>query len=399
MPIFNYKARNGAGMTESGKVEANTVDSAANMLRERNLFIISIAQNRNFNLLVPKVGTGVAFGEVVIFTRQFATMIEAGLSLTQALHLLASQSKVSLAQVLQKVVEDIEGGSGLSDALGRYPKVFDGTYVQLVKAGEASGALDEVLMRLADNMEEQNELQGKIVGAMIYPAVVVVVMIAVFIVMMVMVIPQLTAVFDEMGAELPVATKLLMALSDFMIHFWYILIAGVFGLVCLFRLWLKPVKNQILWDRFLLWLPIFGDLRKKTILTEFTRTMSLLLRTGIPLVDGLDISTKSVKSIVYRNALADTTDKVQKGVSLGKAIGLYKEFPPLVTQMINVGEETGKLDDVLKRVSTYYKQETERAVAGLMSAIEPIIMVILGVAVGFMVFAIIVPINNLADQM
>lgn len=396
MPFYTYKARNQAGLVETGKVEAVTSNNAANVLRERGLFIISIKEIKKS--IFSSFGQGVKFEEVVIFTRQFSTMIEAGLSLTQALHLLASQNKPGFATIINQIVVEVEGGSTLTDALAKHPKVFNNTYIQLIKAGEASGALDEVLSRLADNMEEENELKGKIIGAMIYPAVVVLVMVIVFIIMMVVVIPQLTSVFAELGAELPLPTKILMGVSDFMQKFWWTIPGFLAVFYFIFLWWHKPRKNQLLFDQFLFKLPIFGELRKKTILTEFTRTMSLLLRTGIPLVSALEICTKSVTSILYRDALGDTKEKVEKGISMGKAIGIYQEFPPLISQMILVGEETGKLDDVLARVSKYYKAETERAVAGSMAAIEPLIMIVLGIGVAFLVFAIILPINNLSQQ-
>lgn len=402
MPFFNYKAKNQTGQIENGKVEAADRDAAAQVLRERGLFIINIKDFKEGlfkeGSLKIKIGSGVNMSELVTFTRQLATMIQAGLSLTQSLKILADQAKPDFAEIIKQLLADIESGMSLGDALARHPKVFNETYIQLVKAGETGGALDEVFERLADYMESQKEFKGKVTSALIYPAVVVLVMVGVVILMLVMVIPQLVSVFEEFGAELPLPTRILIGMSNFMVGYWWVLIVAIVAISSFFYVWKKKEKNQYLMDRFLLNMPVVGDLQKKVILADFSSTLSLLLRTGIPVVESLKLATRGVTNLVYKYELHDVEDKVVRGVSMAKSIGIYSDFPPIVPQMIQVGEETGQLDEVLAKVANYFKSESDRAIGNIMTAIEPLIMVVLGAGVAFLVMAIILPINDLANQ-
>ncbi|MCA9368872.1 type II secretion system F family protein, partial [Candidatus Woesebacteria bacterium] len=277
-------------------------------------------------------------------------------------------------------------------------KEFSKVYIQLVRAGEAGGVLDEVLNRLAENMEKQKEFRAKTKGAMIYPIIVTIAMVVVGFIMMIFVIPKLTEMYKDFGAQLPLPTLVLIGISDFMVNFWYIVLGGMAAAFAVFSRWKKTPVGHLQWDSFVLKVPIFGILRQKTILTEFTRTLSLLLGSGISLLQALEIVTDGVENLVYQNALKEATKQVEKGVSLSQSISRYESFPPILQQMISVGEETGKLDDVLFKLSKYFEQEAEQAVKNLTAAMEPLIMVVLGVGVGAMVIAVIMPIYNLTSQ-
>lgn len=397
MPFFSYKAKNSNGETQKGKVEAVSQEKAAETLQERGLLVIALTPIAE-RATIGKSSQTMSFADTVIFTRQLASMVEAGLTLTNSISLLVQQAKPSVRAVLSRVLSDVEGGMSFTKALEKHPKVFSKTYVYLVQAGESSGSLDEILNRLADTIEEQKEFRGKIVGALVYPSVVIVVMIAVVIVMMTVVVPKLMSVFEEFGAELPLPTKILIGMSDFMVNYWWVMllilaVAGVAGWG-----WYRDPDSQRLVDKWILKLPIVGELRKKTMLTNFTQTLSMLVKSGVPLVDSLALSTESVGSINYRDHLHTVQEKVEKGVGFGEAISTYDDFPPIMQQMISVGEETGKLDDLLARVSLYFKGEASRAISSLMAAFEPLLMVLLGVMVAFLAVAILLPIYDLTGQ-
>lgn len=398
MPFYSYKARNSEGLDQKGRVEATSEEKAAQTLQERGLLVISLTPIADKESLLTKTTQKMTFADTVIFTRQLASMVEAGLTLTNALALLVQQAKPAVRTVLGQILSDLEGGSSFTAALGKHQKVFSKTYIYLVAAGESSGSLDSVLSRLADNMEEQKAFKGKITGALVYPIVVLIVMIAVFVIMMVAVVPKLIEVFQEFDAELPWTTQLLIAISNFMTNFWWLLLILIALLAGGFWLWYRHDQSKRLVDQLFFKIPIIGDLRKKTILTDFTQTMSMLVKSGVPLVDSLTLSTDSVSSINYRDHFAVAKDKVEKGVSFGEALSVYDDFPPIMGQMIQVGEETGKLDDMLFRLSRYFKGEAQQAVAALLAAFEPALMILLGLAVAFLVIAIIMPIYNLTSQ-
>lgn len=399
MAYYTYKVKDQNGRVLSGKIEANSTAQAAITLKDKGYFVIKIQDlSKDFVSQLNISLERVSFADVVNFTRQLATMINAGLSLTNSLSILIEQSKSGLAVVLSKVLSDVESGSALYQAFEKHPKIFDKTYVQLVRAGELSGTLDQILIRLADNMETEKEFKSKVKGAMIYPAFIFATMIIAVVVVMVVVVPKLMQVFTEMNAELPTPTKILIAMSEFTQKFWWVGLIFLGILFAGFKVWLREEKSQIIFDKFLFQLPVFGKLRKKIVLTEFTRTFSLLLKSGINLVEALDVVAEGIDSILFRKHLIAIREKVEKGVSLGEALSLYPDFPPLIYQMVAVGEQTGKLDAILDKVAQYYHNESESAVNGLMKAMEPAIMLVIGVGVGFLAFAILMPIYDLTNQ-
>ncbi len=399
MPFFIYTAKNKLGETVKNKVEAADLKQAVKLLQERELLVIEVKPITESSLAsIRHLFQGVKQDDVVNLTRQLATMISAGLPITSALSILVQQSKPEVSRMVARILQIVEGGEPFSKALEKFPKTFPRIYVQLVRAGEASGALDVVLERLADNLEKSKEFRSKTKGAMIYPAIITIAMVVVGFIMMIFVVPKLTAMYDDFGAELPFMTQVLVNLSDFMVRTWWLLLTAIGGAIYGIKRWKKTKTGDRKISRFLLKLPVIGVLLQKMMLTEFARTLALLLSAGVPLLESLDIVTEGMDNIVYREALKEVTSKVEKGMPLSEALSLYEEFPPILYQMVSVGEETGKLDEVLAKLADYFEMESGQSVKNLTAAMEPLIMIILGVGVGLMVVAIIMPIYNLTGQ-
>ncbi|MBQ6449379.1 type II secretion system F family protein [bacterium] len=399
MPFYDYRVKTQSGKVQKGKVEAASVARAAETLQQKGLFIISIEPVAEGSALKVNGHSGkMKFQDVVIFTRQLAAIVEAGLTLTTGIGILIKQSTPNVKIVLEEILNDLESGKSFSQALEKHPTSFDGSYIYLVQAGESSGSLDIVLNRLADTMENQNEFRNKIVGALIYPAIVILVMIAVVVVMMTMVIPKLISVFEEFGAELPLPTRILMGISNMFVHYWWAMLLAIGVGVSVFWVWYQNPDAKRVVDRISFKVPIYGNLSRKVILTNYTSTLALLVRSGVPLVESLSLAAESVSSIVLRDHLREIQEKVEKGISFGTAIEAYDDFPMIMSQMIKVGEETGKMDEILVKLSSFFHNEASTAVDGLMAAFEPILMVILGLVVAFLVIAIILPIYQLTDQ-
>jgi type II secretory pathway component PulF len=400
MAFFKYKAYTKDGKASTGLVEAATEEQAAKLLKDKELIVASLSVSGEGALTgsfakFQKVG----FSDIVNFTRQMSTMITAGLSIPQSLAILGEQTtNPTFAKVISEIEHQIVGGGNLGDSLSKYPAYFSSIYVSLIRAGEASGLLDKVLTRLAETLESEREFRAKVVGAMIYPAIIVIGMVVVVAVMMIVVMPKLQDLYKDFNLELPVTTKILMGISNFFVQKWWVVILGAFGTGYAFSRWRKTALGERLIDTYMLKIPLFGTLQKKSILVEFTRTLAMLLASGIHILDALRVLKDSLGNVIYRDAVDDITKRVEKGFSLGDTFSSHKEFPPIVSQMIKVGEETGKMDDTLAKLSTYFQSETENLVKGLTTAIEPIIMVILGVGVGFIVFSVITPIYNLTAQ-
>jgi len=400
MKRFIYKAKDKSGQVATGEVEASSDQVAAKLVRSKGLIVISLKTKREFGLnLIKKYKDRITFADVSTFTRQLATMVNAGLPITEALVILRSQAKGSMQKMAAQVLADVEGGEALSTALSRHPKVFSPTYIALVKSGEVGGVMDEVLVRLADNLEKQQEFKGKVKGALIYPAIIIVGMVIVGFIMMIFVIPRLTSLYSDFNAELPTPTKILIGLSNFAIHFWPLFLilfgAGFYGL----SLYRKTPRGRRKIDELIFKVPIFGDLQRQIILTELTQTLSLMVGAGVSILEGLNITAGVVGNRVIADALRDTAKQVEKGFPVAFSFAKHPEaFPFILSQMVAVGEETGKMDEVLTKVSHIFEIESDQKVKALTAAIEPIVMVVLGLGVGFLVIAIILPIYNLTSQ-
>lgn len=397
MKKFRYKARDKSGQLVVGEVEAVNEQSAAKLLRDRGYIVISITVAiSGFKSLFSSFGSRVSQADVVAFTRQLATMVNAGLPITESFSILRLQAKPGFQPIIAQILADIEGGQSLSAAIKRHPKVFSPSYIALMKAGETGGVLDKVLARLADNMEKQQEFRGKVKGALIYPVIVVIGMIGVSIVMVVFVIPRLTSLYSQFGAELPLSTRLLTGVSDLIIGYWYIMliILGLLGWA--FTMWSRTRNGKIKIAEITFKLPIVGDLSRQIILTELTRTMSLMVASGVPILETLSVVAEVVDNIIISEAIKDVSRQIEKGFPIAFSFAKHPEsFPYILSQMISVGEETGKMDEVLAKVSHVFEVESEQKVKALTSAIEPIIMLFLGVGVAFLVFSVVLPIYKL----
>ena len=400
MPTYFYKAKNAQGQETRGTVEVGDQKQALAILREKNIYPFFLKEKtENFlTFILKRLIYRVTLTDVSTFTRQLATMISAGLPLTEALVLLKSQGKPALAEATEGILRDVEGGLSLAGALEQHPKIFSPVYVSLVRAGESAGVLDNILNRMADNLESQREFQAKIKGAMIYPIVIVTGMILVATIMMIFVIPKLLSLYQEFDAQLPAATKILISISNLAVKFWWVVVFLLVGLAYAYKMFNSKKSGKRKIDEFKFKIPVAGKLINQTTLAEFTRTLGLLIGAGVPITEALEISAKTANNLVIEEGIVIANKQVEKGLPLSSAIAKNEFFPPIVSQMLSVGEETGKLDEVLLKVSKYFQSESEESLKGLTTAIEPLIMIVLGVGVGFLIIAIILPIYNLTSQ-
>ncbi|MBI2620625.1 type II secretion system F family protein [candidate division WWE3 bacterium] len=399
MPVYIYRAKDGSGRQKSGTVDAKTQTSAVALLKEQGLFVVSLAEHRRpiFEKILD-LG-GVPDTEVAVFTRQLSTMVSSGLPISRALDVLAEQtSNKNMRMILLDVLRAVEGGSALSDAFGRFQNTFSPTYRALVKAGESSGKLDVILNRLADTLDAQRELRASFKGAMVYPAIVFTAMIAVLIIMIVFVVPRLSAMYESLNVELPAVTRYMIAMSDLLVGYWYVFLLVIFGSFAGLKLLSQSDSGRDVITRFVFAIPVFGKINRQKELTEFAGTLSLLIASAIPIVEALNIVSKVAGEPKFRDAILESARYVERGNSLSEYMKSNKVFPPLLTQMAVVGEETGQLDSVLQRVSDFFSGETSRAVKGLSAALEPIILIMLGGMVGLLMVSIITPIYKITNS-
>jgi type IV pilus assembly protein PilC len=398
MAKFVYKAKDSKGESVKGLIEASDQKQALSVLKEKELYCYYLAgKSEGLFPGLTKKFRKVNFSDITAFTRQLATMVNAGLPLTESLAVLSDQDS-TMSEIAGQILRDVKEGRGLSESLKRFPDVFSQVYVALVSAGEAAGILDNILNRLADNMESQREFKGKVKNAMIYPVIVLILMVAVIFGMMVLVIPKLTSLYEEFDAELPQMTKILIGMSNFSSRFWWLILILVGGFVFLSKILLKNLVVRRKVDEYKFKLPIFGKLSKMVAMTEFSRTLGLLVGAGVSLVEGLKIASKTGNNILVEEAILFSSDQVEKGLRLSTVISQIDFFPSIVYQMIAVGEETGKMDEVLSKVSNFFQTESEQAIKGLTTALEPLIMIVLGVGVLFLILAILMPIYNLTSS-
>lgn len=403
MPLFKYTAKDINGKSVSGQVESADEAALVKILQQEGLIPTEVRKHGGkgggITLSFLSFGKGVPYGELVGFTRQLSTMISAGLPLTDSLIILQKQTKsASFAKTLSEVVVAVEGGLSLSQAMSSHPGTFDVIFIKLIESGETGGVLDKVLSKLAQSMEKEREFKSKTKGAFVYPAIVVTVMVVVMSLMMIFVIPKLTGLYAEIGTQLPLVTRIMIGLSNFMIKFWWLLIILIVGFVISFKAFAKTPKGSDLVSKFVLKVPVWGKLRRTLVLTEFTRTLGLLIGTGIPIIVALKTVRDILNSSTYRDGIDVAISRVERGSPLYQPIAANPAFPPIIAQMIRVGEETGKMDEVLSRLSMYFEEESENLVRNLTTAMEPIILVVLGAGVGVMVLSIILPIYNLTAQ-
>lgn len=397
---FKYSARDAKGGKSQGTIDAMDVKAAVASLREMGFLPINIvAEGQGLDLMNLSFGSkNASKKDVTNFTRQLATMITAGLPLTDALNLLKLQSAPAMASVVTSILADVQGGVALSESMARHPEVFSTIYVALIRAGEAAGVVETVLNRLAENMEKSREFTGKVKGAMVYPVIVLVGMVAVMVLMMVFVVPKITTLYGEFNAQLPWSTKLVIGVSNFLIKFWWLAGIMLAGLVAGVRFLLNSPEGRTWWDGIFYKIPIAGALAKNMMLTELTRTLSLLIGAGVAIVDALNISAGAVENVVTERAVKAIAKQVERGFPVSISFSESPIFPSILGQILAVGEETGKMDEVLIKLSHYFETDAEEKVKGLTSAIEPLIIIVLAVGVGFLMFAIIMPIYGITDK-
>ena len=402
MTKFTYRAKDWSGKTIKGEMEAISYQNVVESLKNNGLVPLEIKEKKSSMVddMLGKVLHRTGLKQVTSLTRQLSTMMTAGLALTDALNLLKEQmvADKGMYEIIDSSLSAVRGGLPLGTALEKYKQIFGDAYVASIKAGEEGGVLEEVLNKLAKNLENESEFQGKVKGAMIYPIIVVIGMIAVMFIMMIFVIPKLMGLYKDFGGKMPMMTVVLMNVSTTMARFWFLFPLIPVGMYGLLRTGDKFPDFRMKRDRLLLKLPILGDLTAKTILANTCRTLSMMLSAGISLVAGLGIVAEVAGNEVFKNAFLKIGERVEKGFPISDSFAEQEVFPVIVNQMVATGEATGKLDEVLMRVSDYFSTESEQSVKTLTSAIEPLIMIVLGVGVGFLVVAVIMPSYDLTSQ-
>ncbi len=397
MAKFVYSARPASGGDiKSGEIEVKSKEEVQAYLHRQKMIPVSIREKEQGISLT--IGSGIRTRDIVIFTRQFATMINSGLPLVQSLDILAEQTENQhLRKVIQAVLYDVESRHTLADAMGKHPKVFTELYVNMVAAGEAGGILDTILLRLATFLEKNDALVRKIKGAMIYPAVIFSVAAIAVVILLIFVIPTFQNMFETAGVALPLPTQIVIAMSAFLKSFWWAVLGGIIVLGFVIRQIYGTDGGRLTIDRILLGLPIFGDLQRKAAVARFTRTLGTLVSSGVSILEGLEITAKTAGNRVIHDAVMGSRTSIAGGETIAGPLKESGVFPPMVVQMINVGEQTGGLDEMLTKIADFYDEEVDAAVEALLSAMEPIMIVVLGVIVGGMIVAMYLPIFDMIN--
>ena len=394
MPVFTYKARTVGGESQSGEITASTEADVVGQLRRRRLVVVSVREKPKE--LKFSLGGRIKTKDLVLFTRQFATMINAGLPLVQSLDILATQQpNKRAAEKIRAVLHDVESGSTLADAMGRHRDFFSEIYVNMVAAGEAGGILDVILLRLAEYLEASEKLRRKVKGAMFYPATVMGFSGLAIAVLLIFVIPTFAGFFESAGVALPLPTRIVMGLSDFLISWWWAVAAVLAGIGWLFRAYRKTPAGRLTTDRLMLRIPILGQVLRKAAIARFSRTLGTLVQSGVPILDGLEITARTAGNRVVEDAVMKSRASIAGGETIAEPVKRSAVFPPMVVQMINVGEQTGGLDDMLSKIADFYDEEVDASVGALTSIIEPVMIVFLGAIVGGMVVAMYLPIFDI----
>ena len=395
---YTFRARNPANQLQTGVVQAINVDSARKILLENKLVPVTLTAAKGLSEYLPFFNK-ISLKNKTLFARQLATMIQAGLSLNQAMRLLIRQSKKGkLQSVFESIQSDIQDGFSFSTALERFPEVFDNIFINVIRSGEATGKLEVVLQQLAETMEKDVTIRGKIRGALMYPMFVITAMVGVSIIMLTQVIPQLKDVFTSSGKELPWTTSSLLAFSDFVTNQGYLLVPIFIAAVLGLRYFFKTDAGQELFSVVIFKIPIAGSITTESTMARFGRLLGMLLGSGVPLLEALRLITNSFTNRVYKRAALEIAAEVERGVPMSVPIEKNPAFPLIVGQMVAVGEQTGKMDEVMARLASYYDQEVETKVGSIATLIEPFTIVILGIGVAYLVIAILLPIYQISSN-
>jgi type IV pilus assembly protein PilC len=394
MPTFAYTARTLSGDLKSSTMDANTREDVVAQLRRQKLIVVKVDQERT----AKRGGGKIKTRDIVIFTRQFATMINAGLPLVQALDILSKQSEnKTLKEVTRQVVYDVESGHTVADALGKHPKAFSELYVNMVAAGEAGGILDTILGRLAIFMEKNDALVRKVKGAMIYPGVIISVAVIAITVLLVFVIPTFEQMSSSVNLALPMPTRIVIGMSRFLTSYWWAVLASILGGGFMMKRYYATPSGKLAIDRLMLKLPVLGDVIRKSAVSRFTRTLGTLISSGVSILDGLEITAKTAGNRVIHDAIMQSRSSIAGGDTIAAPLAKSEVFPPMVISMIAVGEQTGGLDEMLSKIADFYDEEVDAAVSALLSLLEPVMIVFLGVVVGGMVVAMYLPIFDMIN--
>lgn len=397
---FTYLAKNQKGEQSSGTISAENEKQALEMLSKQGLFILDIKggqsdQKTGFNISLKKK---ISLKDKIVFTNQLAIMIRGGLPLVEALESLKEQTeKPQFVAAINEITEDVRGGMALSKAFSKHPKIFPELYVSVTASGERSGKLDDVLERLAEQLQKDYDLMTKVKTAVTYPIVIVTALIGVVIMMLVFVVPKMKTIFDEMGVALPLPTRILLGISDYTVRYWYIVIIVIVGLVLAIRFWAKTPKGSLILDTWKIKIPLFGTLVKKIYLARFARTTATLIASGLPMLEIIATDKSVVGNKFYQPIFEQISNDVESGVPLSAALKKHKIFPVMISQMVSVGEKSGKIDQILLQLADFYDKEVEATTSTLASLIEPILILVIGAGMGVAIISVIMPIYSLVN--
>ena len=400
MATFVYKVRDRAGKIFTGNMEEENRTAVVSRLREMDYFITSINEKRRSFLISKEVTffKRIKFRDLTIFYRQFATMVNAGLTLVSSLDILIEQvENKTLSNVIQTIKSDVEAGSTLADAFAKQPQVFSEINVSMIRAGEIGGVLDEILNKIADLMEKEYALRQKIKSAMAYPTFIAGAAVIMTIFLLTFVLPQFVGVFAQYGGELPALTNLLVVLTKLFNQYWYLFFITFAAIVFAFLAYIRTPNGKLNFDKFKLSAPIFGEINRKTAISRFTRILGTLIKSGVPILEALKVSSNAIGNLVISFAVTNAKTKIKEGQSISGPLAASGVFPPMVTQMIMVGEESGELEEMLINVAKFYDEEVDRSVERLTSIIEPVMMVFIALTVGVMIIAMYLPIFNMIN--
>ena len=397
MRMYAWEGRTRGGAVHKGEIEADTRDTAIATLRQQHIVVTTIKPKPR-DLTLPGFGGKISEKDLVLFTRQFSTMIDAGLPLVQCLDILSQQTEnKTFSKVIVEIKKEVEGGSTFAEALRKYPKIFDDLYVNLVQAGEIGGVLDVTFTRLAGYIEKARSLKGKVKSAMVYPSAIIFVAVSVIIFLMIFVIPVFAQMFQDFGGTLPLPTQLVIWLSNFMKRYILFAIPILISVVFIFKQYYRTEFGKRVVHRNLLRVPILGPVLQKAAIARFARTLSTLLGSGVPIIDSLDITARTAGNKVLEEAVLDSIGSIKEGQTLATPLAKHSVFPPMVVQMVEIGDVTGELDSMLSKLADFYEEEVDRAVEALTAMLEPMMMVFLGTVLGFIIVAMYLPIFKMAS--
>lgn len=398
MPSYEWKGRDRNGNTQSGVLIGDSKEAVIAALRRQQI-VVTTVKEKGKEIALPKFGGGIKAKDIAVFTRQFSVMIDAGLPLVQCLDILGQQQEnKGFQKIILQVRQDVEAGSSLAEAMRKHPQAFDDLYVNMVAAGEAGGILDTILQRLATYIEKVVKLKSQVRSALIYPVAVIAIAIVVVYIILWKVIPVFATLFEGLGGSLPWLTQVIVNISNFIGDFWWLILIVVVAAIFAVRQYYRTEAGKYQIDKLLLKSPVFGQLLRKIAVARFCRTLGTLLSSGVAILESLEITARTAGNAVIEEAIFLVRKEVEEGKSLAEPLARTEQFPPMVCQMINVGEQTGAMDTMLSKIADFYEDEVDAAVAGMMALIEPVIIAFLGVVIGTIVVAMYLPMFTLISQ-